>query len=141
MAKQNTALKFSLMVVGIIALIVLTIWGAIWVSNIDNRKAAAKFPPCTGTHTVHKANIENDKVIPEHIDAKRCDKLIITNLDDQPRIIAFGVHEKHVAYDGVTERYVSKDGKVEVTLVQLGKNFLFHDHNDEEVEGTFSVSQ
>jgi hypothetical protein len=139
MSKLNTASKVLLISVGCIVLVGLTIWGAIWVSNTDNRKAAAKFPPCSGKYAVHKVNIQNDKVNPPHTNAKRCDTLVITNLDDVPRVIAFGKHEKHVAYDGVTERYLSPRGKFQVTLIQPGNNFLFHDHNQEEVQGTFTV--
>ncbi len=140
MAKRNSAVKIGLVIVGVVALMGLTIWGAIWVSNIDNRKAAAQFPPCTGSHAVHKFVIQNDKMVPAHTKAARCDTLIITNMDDRPRIIAFGKHDKHVAYDGVTERYLSPEGEFDVTLIQPG-TFLFHDHNQEEVAGTFTVTQ
>jgi len=140
MAKRNKMLVPVLIFTGIIILMVFTIWGAIWVSNIDKRKAAAKFPPCTGKHAIHKAVIEGDKVAPRHTNAKRCDTLVITNTDEQPRIIAFGVHDEHVTYDGVTERYVSPEGEFEVRLIEPG-SFRFHDHNEEDVTGTFTVSQ
>lgn len=123
------------------AVITGVISGAIWVSNIDNRKAAAQFPLCTGSHAVHRVVIRNDKVVPAHTDAKRCDTLVITNMDDKPRVIAFGVHDRHVAYDGVTERYLSYKGTFQVKLIQPGKNFLFHDHEQDEVQGTFSITQ
>jgi hypothetical protein len=140
MARRNSTVKIGLVVVGAVALVAFTIWGAIWVSNIDKRKAAAQFPACTGAHAVHKADIQNDKVVSAHISATRCDTLVITNLDERPRIIAFGQHDKHVAYDGVTERYLSPEGKFEVTLIQPG-NFRFHDHDQDEVVGTFTVTQ
>lgn len=140
MAKRNTAMKITLISVGIVVLAGLTIWGAIWVSNIDNRRATAEFPKCTGKHAVHEVVIRNDKMEPEHTDAKRCDTLEITNLDNEQRIIAFGQHEHHTAYDGVTERYLSENGKFSVTLIQTG-TFRFHDHEHDEVAGTFSVTQ
>jgi hypothetical protein len=140
MVKRSKVLKIGLMVIGAITLMILTIWGAIWVSNIDNRKAAAAFPKCTGKHAAHKVMIQNDKMVPAHTDAKRCDTLEIMNLDDKQRIIAFGRHEKHIAYDGVSERYMPQNAKFEVTLIQPG-NFLFHDHEDEDVRGTFTVNQ
>lgn len=140
MAKLNDSFKITVAVVCGIALAVFTIWGAIWVSNIDNRKAAAAFPKCVGEHAAHKVIIQNDKMVPAHTDAKRCDTLEIMNLDDQQRIIAFGQHNKHVAYDGVRERYLSANGKFEVTLIQPG-NFLFHDHEQEDVRATFTVDQ
>ena len=117
-----------------------TIFGAIWISHIESNKAAAVYPKCVGAHAGHKVLIENDKVVPQHTNAKRCDTLTITNLDNKDRIIAFGPHEHHVAYDGVTERYLTKNGTFSVTLVQPG-NFRFHDHVDDVVQGTFTVSQ
>jgi FtsZ-interacting cell division protein ZipA len=134
----NKSLKIGLIVIGAIILTTLTISGAIWVSHAETRKAEAAYPKCQGQHQTHKVTIQDDKVIPEHTNAKRCDTLIITNLDDQPRIMAFGQHEKHVAYDGVSERYLSEMGKFDVKLIQPG-TFLFHDHNDEKVQATFTV--
>jgi hypothetical protein len=136
--KLNKTVKIGLGVVGAVALMVATIFVAIWISHIESDKAASAFPKCVGQHAVHEVVIQNDKVVPSHTSGKRCDILVITNLDDIPRIMAFGDHEHHVAYDGVTERYLSKDGKLSVTLVQPG-NFLFHDHDNAEVKGTFSV--
>jgi hypothetical protein len=140
MSRSNKVLTISLAVVGAIALIGLTIWGAIWVSHSETRKAESAYPKCAGTHAVHKVVIRDDKVIPQHTVADRCDTLTITNLDTRDRIIAFGEHDHHTAYDGVTERYVPQDGKVTVTLIQPG-NFRFHDHVQDEVEGTFTVNK
>ena len=139
MTKRSKILKIGLAGVIVLLLVVFTIWGAIWVSNINNRKAASAYPKCEGKHLTHKVTIQNDKMRPRHTDAKRCDTLVITNLDNQPRIIAFGVHDKHVAYDGVTERYLSDKGTFQVRLIQPG-TFKFHDHNQEEVAGTFTVT-
>jgi hypothetical protein len=138
--KLNKTVKIGLGVVGGVVLIVGTILGAVWVSHIESNKAAAAFPKCTGRHAIHAVVIRNDKVVPSHTEAKRCDTLVITNLDDVPRIMAFGPHENHVAYDGVSEQYLSKDGKFSVTLVQPG-NFLFHDHDNPGVQGTFTVTR
>jgi hypothetical protein len=88
---------------------------------------------------VHTARIKNDKVVPAHTEARRCDTLTIINLDDRDRIIAFGRHEHHTAYDGVTERYLNQEGKFSVTLIQPG-TFRFHDHDDDIVQGTFTVT-
>jgi hypothetical protein len=135
----NKTLKVSVVVGGTVGLMVATIFGAIWISHIESRKAAAAYPACQGSHTAHQVVIQNDKVLPQHTDAKRCDRLSITNLDDQDRVIAFGPHEHHVAYDGVTERYLNQNGKFSVTLVQPG-NFRFHDHEQDIVQGTFTVT-
>ncbi len=99
--------------------------------------AVSSCPP--GFHTNHEVVIQNDKVIPSHIQAPLCDTLTITNYDDIGRLVAFGPHENHVAYDGVTERLVGRGQSVVVTLVQAG-NFRFHDHLHDEVQGTFTVT-
>ena len=119
-------------------LCVATIFGAIQVSHIESNKAASAYPKCTGTHTAHQVTVQDNKVIPAHTYAKRCDTMTITNDDDVARIIAFGPHEHHVAYDGVTERYLTKGGRFSVTLVQRG-TFHFHDHEHDEVQGYFTV--
>jgi hypothetical protein len=139
MVKLNKAVKIGLVVMGTIAVTALTIWGAIWVSHAETRKAEAVYPKCQGRHETHEVTIRNDKVVPQHTDAKRCDTLTITNLDAQDRIVAFGQHEHHTAYDGITERYLNQKGKFSVTLVQPG-NFRFHDHDDDTVQGTFTVT-
>ena len=139
MVKLNASVKIGLVVAGAIILVALTIWGAIWVSHVETRKAEAAYPKCQGKHAAHTATIQNDKVRPVHTAAKRCDTLTIMNLDDQDRIVAFGQHEHHTAYDGVSERYLNQNGKFNVTLVQPG-NFRFHDHDDDTVQGTFTVT-
>jgi hypothetical protein len=120
--------------------VALTIWGAIWVSHSETRRAEADYPKCTGTHKVHQVVIQGNQVVPRHTVADRCDTLTITNMDDQDRIVAFGQHDHHEAYDGVTERYLSRNGRFSVTLIQPG-NFRFHDHEDDSVQGTFTVKK
>jgi hypothetical protein len=83
--------------------------------------------------------ISNDVVTPDHIQASRCDRLTIINRDDKRREVAFGAHDKHVAYDGVLQRLLRKDESLTVDLVQTG-DYHFHDHFQDEVEGTFTVN-
>lgn len=124
----------------VIFLMAATIFGAIWVSHIESNKAAAAYPKCSGKYPVHIVNIQHDKIVPEHTVARRCDTLLITNIDDKPRVIAFGPHDRHITYDGVSERYLSEQGgRFTITLVQPG-TFLFHDHEQPDVQGTFTVS-
>lgn len=139
MIKTGKVVKISLVVLGVIVLFAGTIFGAIWVSHIESDKAAARYPKCTGRHAAHAVFIRDNKVEPENTDAQRCDTLTVTNLDNVPRIMAFGAHDRHVAYDGVTERYLTENGKFTVTLIQPG-TFHFHDHEDDDVRGTFTVS-
>lgn len=93
---------------------------------------------CYPNQPNHRVIIQNDKATPSHLDAPRCDTLTITNLDDESRMLAFGPHEDHVAYDGIKEKLVSQNGSLVVTLIQTG-SFRFHDHVHDEVEGTFTV--
>jgi hypothetical protein len=87
----------------------------------------------------HTITIQNDKASPGHISALQCDKLTIINKDEEVREIAFGPHDDHVPYDGITERVLGKDQSLTVTLVQVG-NFRVHDHIHNEVQATFTVS-
>lgn len=94
---------------------------------------------CSGEHATHTVIIHNEAMDPSHTYAPQCDKLTIINADPKTRVIAFGVHDKHVAYDGVTETILASNESVTVTLNQTG-TFLFHDHDDETVAGEFTVT-
>lgn len=93
---------------------------------------------CAVTGQTHSVEIKNSQVIPKHTQAKLCDKLEITNLDTTERLMAFGQHEHHTSYDGVTERLLSKGQSVRVTLVATG-TYTFHDHENDDVQGSFTV--
>lgn len=86
----------------------------------------------------HFVEAKDNKMQPANIEAKLCDKLTITNKDDKIRRIAFGVHDQHIAYNGVVEKVLRKDQSFSVTLNESGE-FLFHDHLQEEVQATFTV--
>lgn len=88
----------------------------------------------------HMIYIENDTATPEHIEARQCDILTITNRDDAIRLMAFGKHDKHTAYDGIETKVLSKDQSFTVNLVQTGKNFEIHDHKYDEIQSTFTVT-
>lgn len=94
--------------------------------------------PCPTTGVVHRVIAKNGAFVPQHTDAKFCDVLTITNLDQQQRLVAFGPHENHVAYDGVSERLLAQGQSLTLTLIQSG-SFLFHDHLDDSVVGSFTV--
>jgi hypothetical protein len=95
---------------------------------------------CSTKLASHTVIIQNDKVSPGHTQAKKCDTLTIINRDDKLRLMAFGLHDNHIPYDGVTESTLKKDGSLTVTLVQSG-TFTFHDHRDEAVSGTFTATE
>jgi hypothetical protein len=56
------------------------------------------------------------------------------------REIGFGVHDKHVAYDGISERILNQDESFTITLDKTGR-YHWHDHFHDEVEGYFSVTK
>jgi plastocyanin len=93
---------------------------------------------CTGQHDSHTVTIKNNNMNPVDVQGALCDTLTITNADDITREMAFGPHEHHVAYDGVTEKTLTKDQSLTVTLDQAG-TYLFHDHLHDELAGEVIV--
>ncbi len=105
------------------------------VYNGDNNTIKTECRAAKAKHTVY---INNDKVYPKNINTSLCDTLQIINQDGIVRIIAFGEHEKHIAYDGIKEQAIATQESVSVTLNMPGE-FTFHDHNQEDVKGNFTV--
>jgi hypothetical protein len=123
----------------IVLLIGAAIVGTIWACTLYfNWQYTNDHQGCAPGQPNNLVIIKNDKVIPANTIAKRCQTLTITNHDTDQRLIAFGLHEKHVPYDGVTEQFLATGQSLTVTLVQTG-SFRFHDHIHDEVQGTFSV--
>lgn len=123
----------------------LFLWGVVYFSNLYLAQKSghsiheSKTVSCKNTQgTAYVATIFNDRITPLNTDAQLCDTLTIINNDANPRLIAFGVHDQHTPYDGVEEKILKKDESIKITLNQQGK-FLFHDHDDDSVRGTFTV--
>ena len=149
----NVAFFFA--TVGTILLVVV---GSIWIMNhlnynmaptevskkliekegiyqIDGEKTGA----CHGVHANHKVAIIGGKVNPIHTEARHCDTLTFINEDDRLRQIAFGPHPRHDSYAGESELTVRKGRPKTITLNQSGE-YMFHDHNDPETTGSFTVT-
>jgi plastocyanin len=94
---------------------------------------------CSHTNASHTATIQNSKITPEHTYAKKCDTLTITNKDNTSRLMAFGEHENHIVYGGVSEQDLSAGQSFTITLDKTG-TYLFHDHHQDEVSAEFTVS-
>jgi plastocyanin len=94
---------------------------------------------CSQQGETHVVTIKAGKLSPTETNAQRCDILTITNTDDTLRNMAFGVHDRHVTYDGITERVLKKGESLTVTLKQTG-HYTFHDHLHEAVAGSVTVS-
>lgn len=124
---------------GLIAGVIIV--SSVFLNNQDNKIKVVSSEQCKGKSvTKHQANIENDQVSPKNTEGKLCDTLTITNLDKQTRDIAFGKHDEHIEYDGVIEEPVAPGKSLTVTLNKTG-SYLFHDHDDETVGGTFTVTE
>lgn len=89
---------------------------------------------------MHAVTVHGNSVTPAHTTAKLCDTLTINNADDQIRLMAFGPHDHHQPYDGVTERTLAQNQSLTVVLNQAG-TFTFHDHLDDAAAGTFTVTR
>jgi hypothetical protein len=135
MYKTKIILFSTMAAILTVSIVVLTLTLS---SAYHDQRYAKSHQGCLPGQINHKVTIENDIVSPLHTTATKCDTLTITNLDTTRRDIAFGVHDKHIAYDGISEQALIKDQSLTVTLVQTG-DFIFHDHMHDEVRGTFSV--
>jgi hypothetical protein len=135
--------EFKWLMVGLVTLIIVvaTIPLAIWVTHTQTAQGENSRRRCdesTVKHTAHIVTIEDEKVTPEHTSAKLCDTLIIVNKDAKDRLMAFGQHDHHVSYDGTSEKFLRQGQSFTVTLITPG-DYKFHDHEDDDVGGTFSV--
>jgi plastocyanin len=94
---------------------------------------------CSGAHPTYGVTIRKNTVRPAHVTARRCDKLTITNYDDVLREMAFGDHEHHQLYDGIFEQNLALNQSFTITLNKTG-TYRFHDHFQDSVSGTFTVT-
>lgn len=106
------------------------------ISQVGGEKTGA----CQGKRTNHKVTINSSKASPIHTKAHLCDTLTFINEDPTVRDIAFGPHPAHKIYGGEYEVTVRKGYAKTITLNQSG-TYLFHDHLDPTITGSFTVSQ
>lgn len=90
--------------------------------------------------TDYTITIENNVARPGHVDGKQCDTLTVLNKDSNIRKMAFGKHDKHTPYNGVSQTTLLEDQSFKVYLNQLGTGYIIHDHDDQKVRATFSVT-
>lgn len=105
---------------------------------LDSQKSTPNIVACTGEHRQHNIEIKNNLASPAYVYASLCDRLTITNRDNRIRLIAFGEHDRHQAYGGVSEKALKKGESLDLQLNQAGI-FLYHDHFQESAKGSFSV--
>lgn len=94
---------------------------------------------CQGVHENHRVTIKDSKVSPLHVEARLCDSLTFSNEDITVRELTFGTHPQHGVYAGEDEHIVRKGRSKSITLNQSG-TYLFHDHIDPKIKGSFTVT-
>lgn len=134
--KSNSIRIVTAFIVGVAVFIGVIVWGT---TSYLNQQYADAHQGCMPGQVNHTVTIQNNVVTPSNTVGIRCETLTITNIDNTARLMAFGPHEDHVAYDGVKEQTLTQNESLTVTLVQTG-SFRFHDHDDDEVQGTFTVN-
>ena len=106
----------------------------------DKKTTANSTVSCNRTGVTHVVSIVHNVASPSMTYGKLCDKLQIINYDNQIRLMAFGPHDDHQAYDGVVEEQLASGQSLTVTMDQAG-TFHFHDHIGDVAQGDFTVSQ
>jgi plastocyanin len=95
---------------------------------------------CEFVSKTHEMKINSQGISPDYLDANLCDKLTITNTSSKLRLVAFGEHEEHKSYDGISEEPLEKGESFQIELNRAGE-FNFHDHLDESFVATFKVNE
>jgi hypothetical protein len=135
-----TQKKKMTLLIAFVGIVVLGLAGAgLWaVSAYLDQQYASLHNGCYPNKPNHTIVVKDNKAVPSTEVVNRCDTLTVSNLDDESREMAFGVHEKHTAYDGISEQVLKKGQSFTVTLVQTG-TFKVHDHEHDEVQAVFQV--
>ena len=131
-----TVLLLSLMAIGSVSVVYHT--ASRYLAAQD--KAHPSVQSCRTILATHEVTIYHGRIAASHTQARLCDRLTITNEDERLRLIAFGQHNDHQPYDGVTEKVLSQNQSLTITLNQIG-TYEFHDHLQDELVGYFTVSE
>lgn len=101
---------------------------------------AAEAVGCQQPGRDHLVIIKQNAMHPARITAQLCDQLTIVNQDDRLRKIAFGEHDRHLAYDGFSEKLVRSGQQFSITFNRVG-TYHFHDHFQAATAGDFTVTR
>lgn len=94
---------------------------------------------CKELYENHQVTIVDGLVYPSHTTAKKCDTLTFINKDPETRAIGFGEHPDHGSYAGESDLLIIQKGHNEtITLSETG-TYQFHDHQQAETAGEFTV--
>jgi plastocyanin len=133
MSKTRT----GLVMVGLLAIASV---GAFFIFSAANHFLSTDSSQCHTPGINHRVNIQNDAFSVQKISGLLCDTLTITNIDDKIRNIAFGEHDDHQPYNGVTEKILQKNGSFTITFDKTG-TFEVHDHLQNETQAFFTVTK
>lgn len=136
-ARKSVGL-LGLLLAGLVVFVAVSVFASNYLENKHSTKDTKI--ACRSTGDSHRVNIQNDTLMPAEISGKLCDSLVIANLDNKLRLIGFGEHEHHQAYDGVYQKSLAAGQSFTVILNQVG-TFRFHDHFDDSVVGNFTVTK
>lgn len=123
----------------IIAAAVL-VYGSRAIANWYLSRTANKANVCTAPGASHFVYIQDGKAAPAATSGMLCDTLTIINKDPKLRVIAFGPHDRHITYNGVTEQTLAENQSMTITFDEAGA-FTFHDHVDDTSIGVFTVAK
>ena len=141
MGRVHKKTKVILISVGAFILLVGTIPLAIWVTHTQSAQAGNELARCSSTmQPVHMVVIKVDKAVPDHVSALQCDSIEFVNESGGIKLLAFGPHEHHVSYDGVSEWALGPGQSFRIKLVQVG-TVHFHDHISDSDQGSFTVTK
>jgi len=130
--------------VGLILLAAVVIASTLFLINHflsgDSKAKQPAAVQCTSKGTAHIVTIQNEEANPKHTNGKLCDTLTITDNDNKVLLIAFGPHDDHQPYDGITEQDLKQGQSLTVTLNQAG-TYDFHDHIGDVIQGDFTVTK
>ncbi|MBA2279556.1 cytochrome C oxidase subunit IV family protein [Candidatus Saccharibacteria bacterium] len=105
------------------------------ISQLGGEKTGA----CKELGDNHIITIKDGQVSPIHLEASLCDTLTFINEDNKKRVMKFGSHTAQVSYGGEYE-VVLDDGRPETITLNQSGDFAFHDDQDINTDGHFSVA-
>ena len=137
--KKTSTKRIIAYVLGIAILASATAYSALKLGD-QFESGTANAETCREKGASHVISISDNQMTPDHIEGKLCDTLTVKNNDNVLRFMAFGQHDEHKPYDGITQKNLDQGQEFTVTLNQTG-SYIVHDHLHDEVKGTFRVSR
>ena len=137
--KKTNAIIIIIVIVLAAATLVTTVFTIS--SRYLKRETDAKLAKttCNQLGIGHIINVTDTSVSPSDTQAKRCETLTVVNKSSKLRLMAFGPHEDHQPYNGITEKDLTVGKSFTVTLNQTG-TYRIHDHTNDELAAYFTVS-